>query len=286
MATINDIIDEVRNLIVDYTILQTNITDESPVSSKPTGAPHVSYNYWNTFSTGRSGEEFLSKKAPMVSGCKVRLKGGRWSYDLAGEFPQNYGGASAHNGKREFLVDYYRSLFLVPSGAVPIASGDRVLLTYSYWEDQDYRFSDTEIKSWLLDGDTYLRDRVILPWEISGRGSSIAFTVTPSGGWLSLLALSTSYLMRQRLQEEAVQDGIFIKTGSTTLDTSKTLAHRGKSLDQVKKDLDGIIDVIKMGDLVSAGARIDLYSTQDLSYGYGFGYYQETNNPSFPPWVG
>lgn len=285
MATINDLIDEIRNQIVDYTVIQTNVTDESPIGSKPQGSPHAATNYWNTFPTGVNSEEFLSKKTPIISGCKVKLKGGRWNYDFAGEFPQNYGGSAAHTGKRQFLVDYYRSLFLVPSGAIPIASGDRVLLTYSYWEDQDYRFSDIEIKSWILDGDTYLRDRVTLPYTISGRGSTLSFDITPSGMWLSLLGLSTSYLMRQRLQEEAVQDGIFIKTGSTTLDTTKTLAHRGKSLDQVRKDLEGIIDTIRMGNISEAVYRIDIYSDLDLSQGQGIGSQQRYSNISYPPWV-
>lgn len=282
MATINDIIEQIRFHLVDYSVVQSNVTDEKPVASKPQSLPHAAYNFWNSSSTGKNYEEFLTAKVPMVSGSKVLLKGGRWKYDYVGEYPGTGADTAYSSTGRKFLIDYYRGIFVIPSGCIPIASGDKVLLTYSFWEDQEYRFNDIEIKSWMLDGDSYLRRRISLPWVISGRGSSLYLDPMPSGLWMSVLALSTSYLMRARLQEEAVQDGIYVKTGSTVLDTTKTLAHRGKSLEQVRKDLEFVIDSINTVDIISAGIRIDTYSTLDHSYGAGIGAYQEYGRVGFP----
>lgn len=282
MAVMSDLISQVRNHLADYTVLQVNVSEEIPVASKPQSLPHVSYNYWNQSATGKNYEEFLTKKTPLVSGSKVMLKGGRWNYDYKGEWPGTGSYTAYSSTGRSFLIDYYRGIFTIPSGAIPIASGDKVLLTYSYWEDQEYTFSDNEIISWTLDGDKFLRGKVSLPWVISGNGQWITMTPFPSGGWLSLLALSTSYFMRLRLQEEGVRDGIYIKTGTTAFDTTKTLAHRGKSLEQVKKDLDDIVTSVLMGDLSSAGARIDTYSTYSSEDDLNIGYYQEYNRTGFP----
>jgi hypothetical protein len=90
--------------------------------------------------------------------------------------------------------------------------------------------------------------------------------------------------MRRRLQEEGIQDGIFIKDGDTAFDTTKTLVHRGKQLDQVKTDIDAIIMDIKMGELSVAGYRIDSYSTQDSNAASA--YDMETNIATADPWVG
>jgi len=257
LLSIDDLVEQIRFHINDYKFAPAPVVDEIPGEGK--AAPHASANYWNNYATGVQHEEFLTKNMPLVSGSKALLKGGRWTYDFAGQFPDNYG---SHSG-REFLIDYYRGIFLVPSGATPIVSGEKVKLTYSFWEDQEYRFSDNEVKSWLVDGDSYLRERITLPYTITGRGAGITFDVVPSGVLFSLLALTTSYFMRRRLQEEGIQDGIFIKDGDTSFDTTKTLVHRGRQLSDVKKDIDAIIMDVKMGELANAGYRIDTYSTRD-----------------------
>jgi hypothetical protein len=278
-VSVDNLVDQIRQHIADYKYVPTAIVDELPGEGK--NAPHATVNLWNTFATGTPHEEFLTKNMPLVSGGKVVLKGGRWSYDFAGQYPDDYQDVAGHSGKREFLVDYYRGILIVPSGATPVVSGEKVLMNYSWWEDREYRFSDSETKNWVLDGDTYLRERITLPYTIEGRGDALSFSpLVPSGIWFSLLALSTSYFMRRRLQEEGIQDGIFVKDGDTSFDTTKTLVHRGRQLDQVKKDLESIIMDIKMGELAGAGIKIDTYSTKD--WALPSAYDMETNVPQWP----
>jgi hypothetical protein len=277
--SIDELIEQIRAHINDYQFVPSPIVDELPGEAKDT--PHGAANQWNSFSTGLDHEEFLTRNMPLVSGAKTVLRGGRWAYDFVGQYPDNYTGA--HSGK-QFLVDYYRGLFMIPSGATPVPSGEKMALSYSWWEDREYRFSDNEVRNWVTDGDSFLRQRITLPYTITGRGAGLSFDTVPSGIYFSLLALTTSYFMRRRLQEEGIQDGIFIKDGDTAFDTTKTLVHRGKQLDQVKTDIDAIIMDIKMGELSVAGYRIDSYSTQDSNAASA--YDMETNIATADPWVG
>ena len=274
-------VEAIRSYINDYKMKASAVVDESPGEGKD--APFASVNKWNTFATGIDHEEFLTQNMPLVSGGKARLKGGRWAYDFAGEFPDDYVGFG-HTDKKEFLIDYYRGVFVVPSGAVPVVSGEKVLLSYSWWEDIEYRFSDNETRNWIVEGDSYLRKRLALPYTIEGRGSGLTFDpLVPSGVYFSLLALTTSYFMRRRLQEEGLQDGIFIRDGDTAFDTTKTLVHRGRQLDQVKRDIDAIVVNIQLEELDAAGIRIDSYSTRDPNSASA--YDMELNVPGAAPFV-
>lgn len=275
---IGDLVEQVRYHINDQKFLASTIVNELPGDGKATA--HAAVNKWNSFATGVNHEEFLTKNMPLVSGAKAVLRGGRWAYDFVGQFPNNYG---VHTG-RQFLIDYYRGLFLIPSGATPVVSGAKMALTYSFWEDREYRFNDDEVKSWMIDGESYLRERMTLPYQTIGRGSGLTFNpVVPSGLHFSLLALTTSYFMRRRLQEEGIQEGVYVREGETVFDSTKTLVHRGKQLDEVKKDIDAIIMDVRMGELASAGVRIDSYST--LDFNDVSAYSMEINTPSAKPWI-
>ena len=273
--SIDELVEQIRQHINDYKFTPAPVVNELPGEGKDEPHPLDGNNQWNSFSTGVVHEEFLSKNMPLVSGAKALLRGGRWAYVFGGEWPDNYSHGN-HSGK-EFLIDYYQGLFLIPSGATPIPSGEKVLLSYSWWEDREYRFSDNEVNNWMIDGDSYLRERLSLPYNITGRGAGLTFDTVPSGVHFSLLALTTSYFLRRRLQEEGIQDGIFIKDGDTSFDTTKTLVHRGKQLTDVKKDIDAIIMDLRMGELATAGQRIDSYSTRDPNDASA--YDMETNTP-------
>lgn len=277
---INDLVKQIRFHVNDYTVLSSNIVDELPATGKLN--PHDSINYWNSAATGIDYEEFLTKGMPLVSGNKMLIRGGRWAYTDKGEWP----GDTDYTGEgRVFLKDYARGMIIVPSGATPIVSGEKVKMTYSWWEDQEYRFSDTEIKTWIPDGDSYIREKVALPYKLESTGNNLAFSVFPSGLYFSLLALSTSYFIRRRLEEEGFQDGIFVKDGDTAFDTTKTLVHRGKTLKEVKGDIDSIIMDVKMADLITAGIKLDTYSTRDRNWPGGVGSDQENNITGFAPFV-
>jgi hypothetical protein len=279
--TIDELIEQIRQHISDYKYAEATVVDESPAEGKLTA--HAATNYWNSFSTGKDHEEFLTKGMPLVSGSKVLMRGGRWAYSNWGTYPDNYD--DNWGSERVFLVDWYRGTLVVPSGAVPIVSGEKVKLTYSWWEDREYRFSDLEVKTWINDGDSMIRQRLSLPYTITGRGADLAFDTVPEGIYFSLLALASSYFIRRRLEEEGFQDGIFVKDGDTAFDTTKTLVHRGRSLRDVKADVEAIIMDIKMGELAEAGIKLDTYSTRDRAWPGGVGSDQETNTLGYAPFI-
>lgn len=279
---IDDIISEIRFHVVDQKTQISNIVDETPATGKE--SPFLTINTWNATATGRDGEEFLTKNMPLISGCSLSFRGGRWNYDYAGQFSHPYD-SSTYSGKKQFLIDFYRAMFVVPSGATPVPSGDKVLLTYSWTESNEYRFSDDEIKVMITAGDSYLRERLTLPYQIYGRDTDLSLVPVPSGVWFSLLALASSYFLRSRLQEERIQDGIIIRQGQTAFNTTATLPHGGRSLEMVKNDLNSIIKSVKMGELAEAGYKIDIYSTYQSDPTTGIGSSQDNYITGAKPWV-
>jgi hypothetical protein len=267
--TVEAIIEDIRFQINDYKTVQANVVGETPATGK--AAPQDTTYHWLETATGKNHEEFLTKNMPVTSGCSVVLRTGRWQYSFGGTFPDDY----ADNGTREFFMDWNRGIFIIPSGAIPTISGDKVKLSYSWDEEQEYRFPDLEVKKWIPVGDSYMRQKITLPYSIEGRGNTLSLDPVPSGIYSAVLTLATSYFMRKRLEEEGLQDGIFVRDGDIAFDTTKTLVHRGKSLKEVKLDLNSIIDDIQMGDLGSAGTKIDIYSTRDWGYPTGIGSDQE-----------
>lgn len=281
MPTKANLIEQVRFQINDQTSIQINAVEEKPSTGKLT--PQASADFWLETATGTDGEEFISQHMPLISGSTGVLRGGRWSYRHLGQFPNDYDASTT----REFLIDYNKGAFVIPSGAPALTSGDKVKLSYSWSQEQEYRFPDTELDKWVTVGDHYIRDKLALSYTISGYGPNLTMHPVPSGVEFSLLVLSTSYFLRRRLEEEQLQDGIFVKEGETAFDTTKTLVHRGRSLKQVKDDLDDIIKDVILKDLESAGQKIDIYSTKDNDWPGGIGSDQELLFPgSFIPFSG
>jgi hypothetical protein len=281
VPTLADLVEQVRFHINDYSSVQVNAVEEAPATGRL--LPLDSTNYWNETATGKDYEEFLTQRMPLSSGSTALFRGARWNYTSAGQFPNDY----AESGKREFFVDYNRGLFVIPSGAPPVDSGGKIKLSYSWLEEQEYRFPDTEIKKWIVEGDSYVQKRLTMGYDLTGRGDNLSITPMASGHEFFILALATSYFMRRRLEEEGLQDGIFVKDGDVAFDTTKTLSHRGKSLQQVKSDLDEIVGNIMRKNFLAAGAKIDIYSTRDVAYPDGIGSDQETLFAGeFIPWSG
>ena len=194
MPNLADLVEQIRIHCNDYTKIQTNVVEETPSSGKSN--PLSSTDYWNTTATGKNYEEFLTQHMPLVSGCDCYLRGTRWYYRKLGQYPNDY----AENGDRGFYVDYDRGMFIIPSGTAPIESGGKVKLSYSWWEELEYRFPDIEIYKQIANGDSYIRDKgMTIPYVISGYGSTLSLTPFPSGIMFSTLALATSYFIRKRL---------------------------------------------------------------------------------------
>lgn len=271
--TVDDIVDQVRAYIADQKTLAVNVVDEAPelvLDDDPSNWGQ--YLYVDT-ATGKQGEVFATKHMPLISGCDVKLKGGRWNYEYGGEYVWPY--AALTGSPRQFKISYYTGLFIVPSGATTIASGAKVSLTYSWEESQEYRYSDTEVKKWIPEGYSYIKEKYETSIVLSGRGATLSVSTITNDLEATLLSFATSYFMRRSLFEEEMSQAISVKDGDVAFDTTKKLAHRGRSLDAVKKDLDQIIDDIVVGNLIGAGQRIDTYSTKDWYPTTGIGYDQE-----------
>jgi hypothetical protein len=256
--TLADLLQEIRAQVVDSKVVEIQAVDESAANSKFN--PHDSGFAWFSFATGKNYEEFLTQHTPLVSGCEINLRGGRWDYTSSGNWGRT---GNTFSNQRVFFIDYNNGMFVLPSGATPIASGETVKLTYSWYENQEYEFTDTDIKSWVLDGDMFLRNKLTPPYVLSGRGETLNLAPMPSGFWFSLLALSTSYAIRRRKNESALDSALVLREGTTYLDLTRSLAHRGKSLEQVKEDLDAVVHMVQLGELSGAGVKLNLYNSRE-----------------------
>jgi hypothetical protein len=268
-----DIVDQVRAYIADQKTLEINAVDEVPATVLDDTPANWGINLYEATSTGSDFEVFATQNMPLVSGSTVKLKGGRWNYSLGGDYVYPY--IPLTGSPRQFQISYYTGLFIIPSGAQRIASGAKVTLTYSWEESQEYRYSDEEVQKWIPEGYSYIKEKYPTPYTVSGRGKIMNFVPLPSGMDATLLSFATSYVMRRALYEQELSEAISVRDGDTAFDTTKKLAHRGKSLEAVKEDLDNIIDDLVIGDLNSAGIRIDTYSTKDWYPNTGIGSEQE-----------
>lgn len=259
--SVAEAIDKIREYVADQKTIVVNAVDELAASVLSDSAASWGTYLYSSTATGRVGEVFATQHMPLVSGAIVKLNAGRWNYSYGGEYTYPY---SALTGSpRTFKISYYNGLFIIPSGAQPIASGERVRLTYSWEESQEYVYSDTVLMRYIPDGYSYVSERYSPTYSVAGYGDTLTFTPLPSGVEAFLLCLATSYLIRKSIFEKEISEAIAVKDGDTSFDTTKKLAHRGKGLEDVRKDIDAIASDLAIGDLDGAGVRIDVYSTKD-----------------------
>lgn len=271
MSAVTDrIASNIRKVINDEKTQATNVVKEAVSSSYI-----VNDDIQGAAGVSRTGESYMTQNMPIVTGASAIFRGGRWQYKVF------TGSDEGPDGTRWIKWLESSGTFHLPTGqdsttfSVPVGASDTVYLSYSWTEELPYELSDTQINEFIRDGTEQISSKHP-GWEYttSGALSSALFNISPSPPQAVefLIALQSTVLARIRLEQQGYNDGIYVRDGDITIDTTKTLGSQLKSIQALQNTIDQMVADMIIAD--TRGVRIDNYSTKDLDH-YDIGYYQE-----------
>jgi len=237
LANIAQIVSGLRKSIGDQKSEVTNIVKE-PVTTATGGTPEV----------------FYTKNMPIVSGNTVQMYSDRWLYTLVAT-------TGAGLGTRAYLFDYDEGKFTIFDGATAATSGDTIYATYSYTEQMDYEYQDSELYEYVKDGVDWLNQYRNMGLSGVGVGTGITLSPQPSGVNAVLIAMTAKYLVQKDREESGIIDGIMIKELDITIDTTKNARARLESAKAMRADLLDIVYKMNLDSTAGAAKLVDTYST-------------------------
>lgn len=234
------VVELLRHRISDLKYTHTNVVGEDAGSS-----------------VGSPNEVFYTANMPVVSGFDANMRIGRWHYGLS---PSS---ASAQ-GERKFVLILESGGFLVPTGAIAQLSGERVKLSYTWLEEQPYKFSDMELKIYLAGAiktvNEVYYDFGFLASIVNNTDISISPTVYATDLAPHIYAMYASYLIKKELEAEGFGDRIYVRDINITIDTSKGLGDLQKSSEKLLNDFANIILELRVKGQEATCSKIDTYS--------------------------
>lgn len=224
--------------------------------------------------SGVNNEIFYTNNMPLASGFDTHLRIGRWYY-------QAKSSDAACNGLRAYVFNIDSGSFRIPTSAVLAPSGERATVSYTWEEEQAYKFSDKELKLYIGDAITAVNNDCNLGYTfvVSGETFDVSPTVTFNTAAAHIYPLYATILVKQQLESEGFGDRIYVRDINITIDTSKGLGDLSKSLKELKSSYTNIINACILEGQEAAVTKIDTYSTLNNDIYY----YQNsfTNNREF-----
>jgi hypothetical protein len=246
------LIDLVRYRISDPKYLVTNVVNENV-----------------GVSSGSDSEVFYTANMPIASGFDTHLRAGRWHY-------QEYDTAEDAQDNRGYLFSIESGSFLIPDGATPPESASTVRVSYSWIEEQSYKFSDREISTYLCDSiSTVNKFYYDFGYTFNYDGSSFVLSpnITNKDYASYMYAQYASYLVKKQLESEGFGDRIYVRDINITIDTTKGLSDLQKSAENLLKNFEKNINYLRLKGQEDSFARIDVFS----NYRYDSGEEYETS---------
>lgn len=222
---------------------------------------------------GNSNEVFYTTNMPVASGFETYLRVGRWFYTKK-ETELECAGA------RSYVFHLESGAFRIPAGATLAESGSRVRVGYTWEEEQEYKFSDKELKLYIGDAITAVNSDCNFGYTFISTGN---FDVSPMVEFNSIAAhaypLYASILIKRQLESEGFGDRIYVKDLNITIDTSKGLGDLSKSTRELESKYSNLINDCRLSDQLSAVQNIDTYSTYPIygSHRYATNYVPDTS---------
>jgi hypothetical protein len=256
---INFLVGLVRYRISDLKILYNNVTQENAGNS--TGNAQIIY----------------TANMPITSGFDSYLRVGRWLYTPVAS-------QAAASGIRGYVFDSSDGSFTIPSGAVLPSAGQTIGLSYTWSEEQPYKFTDNELKMYLGDAVSTVNNSMYnFGHTFIANPTNDTYTIYPEVGTSEIAgyiyAMYASYLIKKQLESEGFGDRIFVRDINITIDTSKGLGDLQKSAKDLYVMIQDVIKTLLVKGQEAAFARIDTYSTYPRQEGYLFdSNYQKDNN--------
>ena len=191
---------------------------------------------------------------PIVSGDSVKLRGGRWLYS-------EYSTEAAASGFRGYTFNIPSGYFVVPTGAIAVTSGDTVLASYSYTQEQEYEYQEGELYEYVRDGLEFVQS--YRSFGLSGAGVGTSYTISPDPSLTAamLITMGSKYLVQKDREEIGLIDGIMIKEADVTIDTTKNSKSRLESSQDLRTVLLDILYKMNLDETAGEAALVDTYST-------------------------
>lgn len=246
------LVDTVRYRIADPKYLVTNVVNENV-----------------GVASGVDNEVFYTLNMPVASGFDTHLRVGRWHL-------QEYNTAEDAQDKRGYLFSIESGSYLIPTGAVKAEVGASVKASYSWIEEQTFKFSDREINSYLCDAISTVNEFYYdfgYTFSYDGTTFNLSPNITNNDFAAYMYAQYASYLIKKQLESEGFGDRIYVRDINITIDTTKGLQDLQKSAKTLLDKFEKNINTLKLKGQEAAFQRISLYSvdyTGDLYSQYNF----------------
>ena len=230
----------------------------------------------DSISNGIVPETFYTKNMPIATGYTTVLRIDRWKYDEVNTVVEA-------SGLRAYIFNETSGSFYIPSGAIPGTSGNIIKLSYSWVDEQECKFTDTELRLYIQDAVTTVNGSYYnFSHTVSGFGDTFDIVPSPGYGEISsyLYIMYATYLIRKQLESEGFDNRIFVRDLNVTIDTSKGLGDLTKSSDILMGDFKNILNTFMLRGQESAFSLIDTYSTYnkyDSTYEYEHNYIKDSD---------
>jgi hypothetical protein len=215
--------------------------------------------------SGVPNEVFYTRNMPIASGFPTYMRVGRWFYEEVSS-------VADAQGKRAYVFSAESGSFMIPDGAILATSGDHVKLSYTWKEEQQYKFTDDELKNFLQAAVVEVQNGYYdFNYTTSGVGASFGMSPEPASTDLAsyVFAMYTVYLIKKRLEEEGFENRLAVRDANISIDLSRGLGELVRSSTILYDRFKEVIRELKTKGQEAAFARIDTYSTRPPDAGTG-----------------
>lgn len=224
---------------------------------------------------GIDNEQFQALNPPVISGCTIVFRGGKYKYRSLALWGDKVTDA------RQFWFDYDTGVAFVPSGCQPVTSGDQVKLSYAWTDEQEYFYSEDEIWFFCKDAAEAVNAIGFKHNYVFSGETYVAATITPNLTGIDgqIMMVQASLLMLEKDQRTHLNSAVVIREADMSFDNTRGVSLRIKTISDLQDKLNEILKTLMTRKQLGQVARVDIYSTKDLDTTM-IGQFYETNDYS------
>lgn len=224
--------------------------------------------------TGSLPETFETANLPILEGADRHLRVGRWKYtefDTEGECA----------GERGYTFSVPSGIYRIPTGATAPEAGDPVTISYTWISEQETSFRDQDLKLYIADAVNVVND-IYYDFGHSVVGETIndlEINPLPQIDEVSsyLYVMYSTILIQKEIEAGSYSDRIYVRDINITIDTSKGLGDLGRSIRELERRFEDVLNTFQIRGQESAFSKIDTYSTFAHNQGHKFARFLSDN---------
>lgn len=237
---IDFLVESLRHRISDYKYTHSTVVGENSGTSN-----------------GTLPEFFYTDNMPVLEGYDTHLRIDRWYYTKVDS-------EAEAAGQRSYVFILESGAFKIPTGAIPATSGERSEIGYTWLEEQEAQFSDSELKMYLASAITEVNTMYDFGFRFEMptiTGAYITPFIGPSDIGAYFYLHYATFLIKKGLEAEGFNDRIYVRDITTTIDTSKGLGDLVKSSKDLLDQFNSLLNELKLKGQEAVFTRLDNYST-------------------------